>query len=187
VEAPDLRRVVFQGSENEKNMCAKKHYGEDFKKAAIQKLLSPNSIGATRLSEELGLGNSTLYAWKQKFAKGGNMKTGKTKSLKNWTPEDKLEALIKTATMSEHELGEFLRSQGLYSANLEQWKKDFTNGLKADLGRPKIDPEIFALRKKEQALESELRRKDKALAEVTARVVLLKKSQLLFGVDEDDS
>lgn len=73
------------------------------------------------------------------------MKNKKEKTLKDWTPEEKLDAIIKTASMTEHERGEYLRSHGLYSANLEQWKKDCTNGLQSDLGRPKKDPEVFKL------------------------------------------
>ncbi|NOT78201.1 MAG: hypothetical protein HOP07_04280 [Bacteriovoracaceae bacterium] len=88
--------------------------------------------------------------------------------------------------MDELTLGEFLRREGLFMANLEQWKTDLTNGLKSAAGRPRKDPELFELRKKEEELIRELKRKDKALAEFAARVVLLKKSHLLFGVDEDN-
>ena len=42
------------------------------------------------------------------------------------------------------------------------------------------------LKKEKNALSKNLRRKDKALAEMSARVVLLKKSHLIFGVDEDE-
>jgi transposase-like protein len=162
------------------------NYSQEFKSAALQKLLSPNSKGLRATAEELGLATSTLYSWQHGRGKVVNMKNKKEKSLKDWTPEEKLDAIIKTSSMAEHELGEYLRSHGLYSVNLEQWKKDFTNGLKADLGRPKKDTEVLKLRKKEQDLEKELNRKDKALAEMTARVILLKKSHLLFGEDEDN-
>jgi transposase-like protein len=163
------------------------NYSQEFKNAALQKLLSPSSKGLRETAEELGIAPSTLYSWQYRRAKIGDMKNKKEKTLRDWTPEEKLDAIIKTASMTEHERGEFLRSHGLYSANLEQWKKDCTNGLQSDLGRPKKDPEVFKLRKKEQELENELKRKDKALAEVTARVILLKKSHLLFGEDEDNS
>ena len=169
-------------------MSAQQIYSKAFKTSAIQKLLSPNSKGAHQLAAELGVGVSTLYAWRKESAiinttmENKNLSTGK-----NWTPEEKLEAVIKTASMSEHELGEFLRSRGLYAADLKQWKKDCTAALKTNVGRPKIDPEVLRLRKKEQELERELRQKDKALAEFSARVILLKKSHLLLGADEDNS
>ena len=162
------------------------NYSQEFKNAALQKFLAPNSKGLRATAEELGIAPSTLYSWQYRRAKIGGMKNKKEKTLKDWTPEEKLDAIIKTSSMTEHGRGEYLRSHGLYSVNLEQWRKDFINGPKADSGRPKKDPEVLKLRKKEQDLENELRRKDKALAEVTARVILLKKSHLLFGEDEDD-
>jgi transposase-like protein len=162
-----------------------KNYSKDFKESIIQKVLSPNSKGFKKTADELGLAVSTLYSWQKNCANHSNMKNKKSNSPKDWTPEKKFEAIIKTASMNEQAFGEYLRSHGLHSADLEQWKLDISNTLKADVGRPKKDPEVLELRKREQELESELKRKDRALAEVTARVVLLKKSHLLFGKDED--
>ncbi|NOT78411.1 MAG: hypothetical protein HOP07_05345 [Bacteriovoracaceae bacterium] len=54
--------------------------------------------------------------------------------------------------MDELTLGEFLRREGLFTANLEQWKTDLTNGLKSAAGRPRKDPELFELRKKKKNL-----------------------------------
>lgn len=181
--------MIFDpGGEIAKFMRVHQIYSKAFKSSAIQKLLSPNSKGAHKLADELGIGVSTLYAWRKESAIiNTTMENKSLNSTKNWTPEEKLEAVIKTASMSEHELGEYLRNQGLYAADLKQWKKDCMNALKPNIGRPKIDPEVFKLRKKEQELERELRQKDKALAEFSARVILLKKSHLLFGVDEDNS
>jgi len=132
------------------------------------------------LAQEHDLPVSTLYGWKQKYAK----RAGMSKSNK-WTPERKLEAIIKTASMSENELGEYLRKNGLHSSDLEQWKNDFYGSQKAP-GRPKKDPELLRLEGNEKKLKKELRRKERALAEMSARVVLLKKSHEIFGGDEDD-
>jgi hypothetical protein len=87
--------------------------------------------------------------------------------------------------MNEKQLGEFLRSNGLHSSDLEQWKQDFYS-TQQSLGRPRLDPELVELRAKEKELSRDLKRKDKALAEMAARIILIKKSQLLFGVNEED-
>jgi transposase-like protein len=73
-------------------------FSKEFKKAAVEKLLDPNGTGVTKLSEELDLYQSTLYAWKKKYANSQTM----TKSNKNkdWSPEQMLEAIIKTASMN---------------------------------------------------------------------------------------
>jgi trans-2-enoyl-CoA reductase len=87
--------------------------------------------------------------------------------------------------MNENEIGEFLRSNGLHANELEEWKQLFYSALKP-VGRPKLDPELVELRADKKELEKDLKRKDKALAEMSARVILLKKSHLLFGVNEED-
>ena len=165
-------------------MRSYKNYSEDFKKAAIQKLLSPNGPGATRLSEDLDLHISTLYSWKQKYASSQLMKKS---NKKEWTPEQMLEAIIKTASMSEQELGEYLRSNGLLSSELEAFKSGFINFKKEKKrGRPQLDPELVTLRKENKKMESDIKRKDRALAEYSARVILLKKSHEIWGTNEDD-
>ena len=107
------------------------------------------------------------------------------KKSKEWTPEVKLEAIIKTGTMNENELGEYLRANGLHSTEIDQWKQEFCSSQRS-AGRPKIDPELVELRAREKELSKDLKRKDRALAEMSARVILLKKSRLLFGETEED-
>lgn len=87
--------------------------------------------------------------------------------------------------MSEHELGEYLRATGLHSKEIEEWKQDIYSSQKS-AGRPWTDPELKELRNDKKTLEKDLKRKDRALAEMSARVILLKKSHLLWGEPEDD-
>jgi hypothetical protein len=61
-----------------------------------------------------------------------------------------------------------------------------TGSSQRSAGRPKIDPELVELRAREKELSKDLKRKDRALAEMSARVILLKKSRLLFGETEED-
>jgi transposase-like protein len=107
------------------------------------------------------------------------------KKSKEWTPEAKLKAIAETLTLTENELGEYLRANGLHSSDLEQWKQEFYSSQKGP-GRPKLDPELAELRAKEKELAKDLKRKDRALAEMSARIVLLKKSRLIWGDGEDD-
>jgi len=95
-------------------------------------------------------------------------------SLKNWTPEKKLDAVIKTASMTEQELGKFLRSNGLHSSDLDSFKEEPTAAIPSR-GRAKLDPELVALRSENKKLSKDLKRKDATLAEYSARVILLKK------------
>jgi transposase len=107
------------------------------------------------------------------------------KKSKEWSPEAKLKAIAETLSMTENQLGEYLRANGLHSSDLEQWKQEFYSSQKAP-GRPKLDPEVAELRNKEKVLSKEIRRKDKALAEMSAKIILLKKSHEIFGVNEEE-
>jgi transposase-like protein len=156
-------------------------YSDDFKKNAVETLLRPNSGGLRATSRKFNIPDSTLFGWKKKYAINDSMK--KTKN--DWSPEQKLEALIKTASMNQEELGKYLRSNGLHSSDLENFKKSYIEGVSAK-GRPTLDPEIVALRKKNKALDKNLKRNQKALAEQSARIILLKKSHEIWGTPEED-
>ena len=131
-------------------------------------------------SRELGVHHVTIRNWMKFHANISSMKDSN-----DWTPEKKLQVIAQTLNMNENELGEFLRANGLHSTDLEEWKQNFYGSQKT-VGRPKLDPELVELRAKEKELSRDLKRKDKALAEMSARIILLKKSNLLFGGTEDD-
>lgn len=151
-----------------------------FRESIVQKITTPGGPSIMQMSEKLGINHTTIRYWIKLYANVPGMKKSK-----KWTPESKLDAVIKSAGMSENELGEYLRANGLHSSEIEQWKQDFYSAQRP-AGRPKLDPELVELRNKEQALVSDLKRKDRALAEMSARVILLKKSHLIFGGTEED-
>jgi transposase len=158
----------------------KVRFSPEFKQSVVQKIATPGGPSATQMAKNLGVHYTSIYAWVKDHANTASMKKSK-----EWTPEAKLEAIIKTATMSENELGEYLRANGLHSAEIEQWKQDFY-GAQKSAGRPKVDPELVQLRSEKKELSKDLKRKDSALAEMAARIVLLKKSRLIWGDDEAD-
>jgi transposase len=158
----------------------KSSYSQEFKQSIVQKATSPGGQSIMELSRKTGVHNTSIRYWIRTYANTSTMKKSKV-----WTPEAKFEALMKTAGMSENELGEFLRSNGLHSTELAEWKQEFLSSQKS-AGRPRIDPELAALKVKEKELEKDLKRKDRALAEMSARVILLKKSRLLWGESEED-
>ena len=76
--------------------------------------------------------------------------------------------------MGEEELGSYLRREGLHSVQLEQWTREFPEGQKALSTRVKRRVTSEEKRKIKE-LEREIRRKDKALAEATALLILKKR------------
>ena len=157
-----------------------RRFSEEFKESIIQKSLMPGGPKITELARKHDLCVTTVYGWKKNYANQADMKKSK-----KWTPEKKWEAIIQTASMSENELGEYLRKNGLHSSDLEQWKKESMTGLKGP-GRPNKDPELAKLEVNHKKLKKDLSRKERALAEMSARVILLKKSHEIFGDDEED-
>lgn len=161
-----------------------KVYSKEFKDAAVKKYLS-STTSYPKLSESLGVSCSTLHKWVKEYGRVSPMKNPKTKNPDKWSPEKKLEAIIKTAAMNDDDFGEYLRSNGLHSDDLERFKNSFIESQNSK-GRPKLDPELVALRKENKTLDKSLRRNQKALAEQSARIILLKKSHEIWGTDEDD-
>jgi len=164
----------------EKKFSMRPRYSPEFKQSVVQKISTPGGPSAAQMAKKLGVHYTSVYGWVKDHANTSGMKKSK-----EWTPEAKLEAIAKTFSMSENELGEFLRSNGLHSNQIEEWKQEFYSAQKS-AGRPKVDPELSELRAKEKELSKDLKRKDRALAEMSARVILLKKSRLLFGETEED-
>ena len=104
----------------------------------------------------------------------------------SWKGQDKLAVVIETAALNESELGEYCRRKGLYPEQVQRWKEAALHGYESD---EKVQHQQIANRKddkrKIKKLESELRRKEKALAETAALLVLRKKAQAIWGEEED--
>ena len=121
---------------------------------------------------------------------GENREADAARPAKSWTAEEKLRLVLEAAKLSEQELGAFLRREGVHAAQLEQWRQVVTSAAtealqpnrKAASARPS-PTESRRIRE----LERELRRKDKALAEVTALLALKKKLEMLWGDADDDT
>ncbi len=90
---------------------------------------------------------------------------------------------MEAARLSEAELGEFLRREGLHSAQLEEWRTTALAAAQSALaGETRRSSEAKQIRD----LKRDLDRKNAALAEVTALLALQKKVQAIWG-DEDEN
>lgn len=161
----------------------------------IQKMTDPDGPGPEDLADEIGVSRASLYRWvkdaaivEQRIIDPAELLTTISRPLKmkrpqDWSPKEKLAAVLEAASLSDEELGAFLRSKGLHNAQLQQWQEQMLAGLEpVTAGRSKKAPEAKRVRE----LEKELRRKDAALAETAALLVLKKKAQMIWG-DEDDN
>ena len=163
-------------------------YPEKFKARMVQKLTVPGAPSATALSDEVGVPQPTLSKWVREAGRVAGMdtskrtKTGTGKRPQDWTAEAKLAAVMEADSLPEEDLGTFLRGRGLHRTHLTQWHEQIVAGLKAPRSK-KTSAEARRIRE----LERELRRKDKALAETAALLVLKKKAQAIWGDVDDDT
>jgi transposase len=103
-----------------------------------------------------------------------------------WTAAARLQAVIATAAMDEARRSAWCRENGVYPSELQQWKDSATAAL-SDVPEERITPQQRRDEKKRiRELERDLRRKDKALAETTALLVLSKKLEAILQRDEEE-
>ena len=168
-------------------------YTNGFKARMIQRMSGQERISATQLSKEVEVSQNTLSRWlreareEKAVKRNGNVVRQLPVRPDDLPPTEKLRLVMEASTLSDDELGEFLRRNGIHATQLQQWRQKVEEAALGALGKPKKgrrrkSPEA----KKVEQLERELDRKDKALAEVTALLALKKKLNALLG-DEDES
>ena len=169
-------------------------YSESFRKRMIEKLTGPHARTATALATEVGVSQATLSRWLKGAGTVGRTMSPlddttptppPTKRPQDWTAEEKWALMTEAVTVPEAELGAFLRRKGVHEAHLVEWRAAALAGLQ----RPSRQQRKAAHREKQQIrqLERELRRKDKALAEAAALLVLKKKARAIWGDEDDDT
>lgn len=162
------------------------HYSEEFKEGLLAKLLSPQGPSTVELAKASGVPYPTLYTWvKMKKQKSNQSAEKHILRPQDYTAEAKLRAVLETLDMTESERGAYCREHGLYTHHLEAWKAQILQGLAG--GMPKKDKgSQQQLTQENKQLKSELTRKDKALAEASALLILKKKADLIWGNNEGD-
>ena len=155
-------------------------YPIKMKEAVIKKVL----LGEKpyhEIATEAGIGRSTLTYWLKNHKKDGNKNLiEKEKRPQDWNVEQRLNALMETGVMPEGERVSWCRKRGVFSHHLEQWRKDILSlsTLKSSSVKAKG---ITQLKKENAALKKELNRKNQALAETAALLVLKKKADSIWG------
>lgn len=170
-------------------------YTEAFKSKMVQRMSGPRAKTATALAPEVGIPQPTLSRWlraaqatvavmpkdpAQVTTPSPETPAKAPKRPEDWSAEERLRAVMESSRLTEAELGAFLRREGLHEATLRQWRASALEGLGPQRA-------TRSEQKRLQELEKELRRKDKALAEAAALLVLQKKVRALWGDGDDDT
>ena len=163
------------------------NYSPELKEALLRRMLPPNNESISKIAKEEGLSEQTLRNWRDKARKEGYAVPGTEATPDNWSTQDKFLTVVETAVLSETELAEYARKKGLYVEQIKDWKDACMNangGIAKEAAR--LNRELKESQKERKKLERELQRKEKALAETAALLVLSKKANAIWGEPEDD-
>jgi transposase-like protein len=170
-------------------------FTKGFKIQAVEKALNRSpEITLVEISETLGVSRSALQRWitqsrnHQLDSPSGNehsslsTMTTKEKRPQDWTLEERLNLIIESHGLSEQVISELCRSQGLFPHHIAEWNQHFMRGLATESNN---QTSIKTLRSEIKSLNKDLNRKNKALAETAALLVLQKKVNAIWGNSED--
>lgn len=163
-------------------------YPKERKDAIIIKMLPPQNISVPELVKQENIPYGTLYTWKQQYLRKHSKDIpSMTSSNAKWTANQKFAVIIETSTLNEQELNEYCRKKGLYVADIATWKTAFIKGSQYQSTANKEDKnKLKELRTENKSLKKDLRRKEKALAETAALLVLRKKLDALWEESGDE-
>jgi len=160
-------------------------YPETQKTSVIERMLPPHAVAVSQLAQETGIPKDTLYDWRRQAYRSRGLPLPSTANAKErWSSSEKFAMVVETASLTETQRGEYCRKRGLYPEQLQDWRERCEQANDASPARRVSTPSrTEASRIRE--LERELQRKDKALAETAALLVLRKKADAIWGTDED--
>jgi hypothetical protein len=167
-------------------------YTDAIKASVLSKALAPNAPGVIELAKEFNIPKATIYTWVINMKNKNNRKDRVQQRPKDRTPAFKFQAVMDTLGKTEEEQSAYCRAHGIYYDHIEAWRQQIMESLGAsasivDKAKEKENKaELQRTHDEMKALKSNLKRKDKALAELTALLVLKKKADLLWGESEGD-
>lgn len=159
-------------------------YNAPFKSKIVQRMMGPDARSASSLSQELGIPQPTLSLWLRAARatmepmskkRADSPHTPAPRRAVDWSAEERFRVLAEAAKLSDDELGALLRREGLHEATLQEWRAAALEGLGSER-TTRAQQKRNVEQKRVKELERELRRKEKALAEAAALLVLQKKS-----------
>ena len=155
----------------------KQKYSEAFIEQAVVKLLSRGKRTVREVALELNVSYHTAKNWmKRGHPERAGASAGKEKRPQDWSASEQLQALNETHALSGEALQAWCREHGLFAHHLSSWKTAFCAPAKAaaDTGQWR------SLKDENEQLRRELLRKEKALSEAAALLMLQKKFRALW-------
>jgi len=163
-------------------------YSKELKSSIIEKMLPPNNQSLSLIQQETGVPEGTLKMWRKAIRRKGFAAPAGEQQSDKWSTRDKYLIVVETTTLSEIELAEYCRKKGLYVEQVKSWQD---NCLQANGG---VAQELALSQRREKEIEKELKqvkkelqRKESALAETAALLVLRKNIHAIWGPKDEEA
>ena len=161
----------------------KTDYTPAFRTQALAKVFGRGTRTVQSVATELNMSYHTLKNWMREENKKARLSSeGGSRRPGDWSAGERLQALLDTHALDDTARNAWCREQGVYPQQLHAWRLEIEQGEAPDAAAARS--ELRELKAANQQLERELNRKEKALAEAAALLVLQKKYQALW-VDKD--
>jgi transposase-like protein len=161
-----------------------KTYPEEFKNSIVVKMLPPNNVNVAQLVKETGIPRDTLYGWRRAAGGQGSLPATPAAPVGTLSSAEKFGVVVETAVLNELELGEYCRRKGLFAERIAAWRATCRRA--NELVPSTVEPaERRAERAQVASLTRELQRKDRALAEAAALLLLQKKVRAIWEEPAD--
>jgi transposase-like protein len=156
-------------------MKIKQKYSLDRREQALQRVaLRADHETIESIAALMDINVGTLKNWMKSSKKMG-AKVGLNKPSSAYTPAQQLDALLETAKLSDVDISAWCREKGLFPHDLSAWRQALTSVRRDE------SMQLREVRQQRDKLQRELDRKNKALAETAALLVLQKKFQDMFS------
>lgn len=166
-----------------------RRYSETVKADVRRRMSPPQRQSVARISEELGIHVMTLYKWRKTWRLQGDVVPASQREPEGWSAADKFTVVLETAGLNATELSAYCRERGLYPEQADRWRQAAQDANENPVLTMKEQKELEKLRAQDQReikrLQKELRRKEKALAEAAALLMLRKKWEAFCSEDAE--
>src|SRR3989338_5210505 len=148
----------------------------------INKMMPPLNRAVVELAKTTGITTVTLRTWQKMARAEGRIMLGDGKQNDQWSSTNKFRIVLETAPLSEAELSVYCRTKGIYPEQVAQWRLICEQANAPVEAKPVEIPEADSKQMQRiRELERTLRKKEAALAEAAALLVLEKKAEAIWG------
>ena len=156
-------------------------YSPERKEAVLCKMMPPHNRTIKDIAQEEGISEATLFNWRKEAREKGLLMPDGESGPEDWSARDKFAAVLESAALNETDIAEYCRKKGIYPEQVSQWRTACENANDWDREHNRrLKASQKADKQRIRQLEQDLNRKEKALAEAAALLILQKKFKAIW-------